>query len=132
MAPHFVTPSCFCISKQLLFCPCSNGLADPRSPSLTGRARSSEEAPSVLLYLGRVALPSATRGLDGVGLVLFFTQRAQRAQRFITFRIPRLRWSGRKLRYDKSSQRVLSTPSPPCGVLPPVSGGESVTTETLR
>ena len=32
---------------------------------------------------------------------------------------------GRKLRYDKSAQRVLSTPSPPCGVLP-LSQGEKV------
>ena len=47
-----------------------------------------------------------------LAMIIFFTQRAQRAQRFITFRIPRLRWSGRKLRYDKSAQRVLSTPSP--------------------
>ena len=34
-----------------------------------------------------------------------------------TFRISRLRWSGRKLRYDKSAQRVLSTPSPLRGTL---------------
>ena len=49
---------------------------------------------------------------------LFLTQRPQRAQSFITFPISRLRWSGRKLRYDKSAQRVLSTPSPtsPLGV----------------
>ena len=40
------------------------------TPSLTGRARSSEEAPSVLLCLGRGALPSATRGLAGVGPLL--------------------------------------------------------------
>ena len=40
-----------------------------------------------------------------------------------TFRIPRLRWSGRKLRYDKSAQRVLSTPSPPCGGCPHVAMG---------
>lgn len=32
------------------------------SPSLTGRARPSEEAPNVLLCLGRGALTSATRG----------------------------------------------------------------------
>ena len=42
---------------------------DP-TPSLTGRARTSEEAPSVLLCLGRGALPSATRGLAGVGPLL--------------------------------------------------------------
>ena len=40
------------------------------TPSLTGRARSSEEAPSVPLCLGRGALPSATRGLAGVGPLL--------------------------------------------------------------
>ena len=45
-------------------------------------------------------------------MIIFFTQRPQRAQRFIPFPISRLRWSGRKLRYDKSAQRVLSTPSP--------------------
>ena len=44
-----------------------------------------------------------------LAMIIFFTQRAQR---FITFPISRLRWSGRKLRYDKSAQRVLSTPSP--------------------
>ena len=45
-------------------CPISRTLY---SPSLTGRARSSEEALNVLLCLGRGALPSETRGLDGVG-----------------------------------------------------------------
>ena len=40
------------------------------SPLHKGRARSSEEAPSVLLCLGRGALPSATRGLAGVGPLL--------------------------------------------------------------
>ena len=39
------------------------------TPSPCGRARSSEEAPSVLLCLGRGALPSATRGQDGEGSV---------------------------------------------------------------
>ena len=34
----------------------------------TGRARSSEDGLNVHLCLGRGALPSATRGLDGVGL----------------------------------------------------------------
>ena len=47
-----------------------------------------------------------------LAMIIFFTQRPQRAQRVIPFRITRLRWSGRKLRYDKSAQRVLSTPSP--------------------
>ena len=41
------------------------------SPSLTGRARSSEEALNVLLCLGRGELSSSTRGLDGVGLFPF-------------------------------------------------------------
>ena len=41
--------------------------AEHYTPSPCGRARSSEEAPSVLLCLGRGALPSATRGLAGVG-----------------------------------------------------------------
>ena len=44
--------------------------------------------------------------------VFVFTQRVQRAQSFISPCVSRLRWSGRKLRYDKSAQRVLSTPSP--------------------
>ena len=52
-------------------------------------------------------------------MIIFFTQRAQR---FITFRVSRLRWSGRKLRYDKSAQRVLSTPS--ASLVRPVSGGQ--------
>ena len=47
-----------------------------------------------------------------LAMIIFFTQRPQRAQRFIHFPISRLRWSGRKLRHDKSAQRVLSTPSP--------------------
>ena len=38
------------------------------APSLTGRTGSSEEALNVLLCLVREALPSATRGLVGVGL----------------------------------------------------------------
>ena len=36
-------------------------------PPIEGRARSSEEAPNVLLCLGRGELPSSTRGLDGEG-----------------------------------------------------------------
>ena len=46
--------------------------------------------------------------------------RKERKERKVlfTFRIPRLRWSGRKLRYDKSAQRVLSTPSPLRGTRP--------------
>ena len=44
---------------------------------------------------------------------LFLTQRPQRAQSFISPCISRLCWSGRKLRYDKSAQRVLSTPLRP-------------------
>ena len=47
-------------------CPISRTLY---SPSLTGRARSSEEALNVLLCLGRGELSSSTRGLDGVGPV---------------------------------------------------------------
>ena len=47
--------------------------------------------------------------------VLFFTQRPQRAQSFILFRVSRLRWSGRKLRYDKSAQSVYPPPPPPAG-----------------
>ena len=46
-------------------------------------------------------------------MIIFFTQRPQRAQRFITFPISRLRWSGRKLRYDKSAQRVYPPPYVP-------------------
>ena len=45
-------------------------------------------------------------------MIIFLTQRAQRAQRFYPHSYSRLRWSGRKLRYNKSAQRVLSTPSP--------------------
>ena len=36
-------------------------------PPIEGRTRSSEEAPNVLLCLGRGELPSSTRGLDGEG-----------------------------------------------------------------
>ena len=53
---------------------------------------------------------------------------AESAKFYFPFRISRLRWSGRKLRYDKSAQRVLSTPSPLRGTTP-VSGVESVTTD---
>ena len=41
--------------------------AHPFPPSLTGRTRSLEEAPNVLLYLVRGALSSATRGQAGMG-----------------------------------------------------------------
>jgi hypothetical protein len=45
--------------------------------------------------------------------VFLFSRKDRREHKVLfTFRIPRLRWSGRKLRYDKSAQRVLSTPSP--------------------
>ena len=54
-----------------------------------------------------------------------FARRVRKERRdLFPFRIPRWRWSGRKLRYDKSSQRVLSTPSPLRGTTP-VSGVES-------
>ena len=53
-------------------------------------------------------------------LTMIIFSRKERKERKVlfTFRIPRLRWSGRKLRYDKSAQRVLSTPSPPAGYYP--------------
>ena len=57
---------------------------------------------------------------------LFCTQRARRAPS-LSLCVSRWRWRGRKLRYDKRAQRVYPPP-PPCGVLAPVSGGESVTT----
>ena len=44
--------------------------------------------------------------------VLFSRKDRRERKVLFTFRIPRLHWSGRKLRYDKSAQRVLSTPSP--------------------
>ena len=61
---------------------------------------------------------------DDCWVIYIFTQRAQRAQRFYPHSYLRLRWSGRKLRYDERAQRVYPPP-PPCGVLAPVSGGES-------
>ena len=61
----------------------------------------------------------ATEGVDSFPFsFLYLTQRPQRAQSLILFRVSRLRWRSRKLRYDKSAQRVLSTP-PPLG--PPLS-----------
>ena len=48
-----------------------------------------------------------------LAMIIFLTQRPQRAQRFIPFRITRFRWRGRELRYDKSAQRVLSPPYVP-------------------
>ena len=39
-------------------------------------------------------------------MIYIFTQRAQRAQRFYPHSYSRLRWSGRKLRYDERAQRV--------------------------
>ena len=53
---------------------------------------------------------------------------AESAEFFIFFSVLRWRWRDRKLRYDERAQRVYPPP-PPCGVLTPVSGGESVTTE---
>ena len=63
---------------------------------------------------------------------MFLFSRKDRRERIVlfTFRISRLRWSGRKLRYDKSAQRVYPPP-PPCGVLAPVSGGETDPSPTL-
>ena len=59
----------------------------------------------------------------------FFARRLRRERRvYIFFSVLRWRWRGRKLRYDERAQRVYPPP-PPCGVLTPVSGGESVTTE---
>ena len=56
--------------------------------------------------------------VDSFRYRFFISRRSQRVQRFILIRVSRLRWSGRKLRYDKSAQRVLSTPSPPAGYYP--------------
>ena len=58
------------------------------------------------------------RPLREIKIRVFLFSRKDRRERKVlfTFRISRLRWSGRKLRYDKSAQRVLSTPSPPAGV----------------
>ena len=62
-------------------------------------------------------------------VISFFARRLRRERRvFIFFSVLRWRWRGRKLRYDESAQRVYPPP-PPCRVLTPVSGGESVTTE---
>ena len=44
---------------------------------------------------------------------LLFSRKDRRERKVLfTFRIPRWRWSGRKLRYDKSAQRVYPPPSP--------------------
>ena len=53
------------------------------------------------------------RPLREIKIIVFCFSRKDRRERKVlfTFRIPRLRWRGRKLRYDKSAQRVLSTPS---------------------
>ena len=62
---------------------------------------------------------------------LFSRKERKERKVLFTFRISRWRWSGRKLRYDKSAQSFYPPP-PPCGVLPPVSGGESVTTDGYK
>ena len=72
-----------------------------------------------------VCLGSSASSASFIIAFCFFTQSTQRAQRFILIRVSRLRWSGRKLRYDKRAQRVLSTPSA-LRARPPVSGGQSV------
>ena len=47
---------------------------------------------------------------------LLFSRKDRRERKVLfTFRISRLRWSGRKLRYDKSAQRVFIHPLPPAG-----------------
>ena len=48
-----------------------------------------------------------------LAMIIFLTQRPQRAQSFISPCVSRLRWSGRKLRYDKSAQRVYPPPYVP-------------------
>ena len=45
-------------------------------------------------------------------MIIFSRKDHKERKVLFTFRISRWRWSGRKLRYDKSAQRVLSTPSP--------------------
>ena len=93
---------------------------------------------SPLRPLSRVASDYSSDSVVGIGtlrplrplreikIIVFCFSRKDRRERKVlfTFRIPRLRWSGRKLRYDKSAQSVYPPP-PPCGVLPPVSGGET-------
>ena len=60
--------------------------------------------------------------------VFLFSRKDRRERKdLFTFRISRLRWSGRKLHYDKSAQRVLSTPSPLRGTTPGVETDPSPT-----
>ena len=54
------------------------------------------------------------RNINFIGI--FHAKSAESAK--FSIHVLRLRWRSRKLRYDKSAQRVLSTPSP-CGVLFP-------------
>ena len=57
--------------------------------------------------------------------MIIFSRKDRRERKVLfTFRISRWRWSGRKLRYDKSAQRVLSTPSVASLLVHPVSGGQ--------
>ena len=52
----------------------------------------------------------ATEGVDSFRYRFFISRRGRKERKVLfPFRIPRWRWSGRKLRYDKSAQRVLAT-----------------------
>ena len=64
------------------------------------------------------------RPLREIKIRVFLFSRKDRRERKVlfTFRISRLRWSGRKLRYDKSAQRVFIHPLPPAGYYPCLRG----------
>ena len=70
-------------------------------------------------------------GKENIRVVaICLTQRTQRAQSFVSLCVSRWRWSGRKLCYDKSAQRVLFHPLPPTGYSP-LSQGESLLQQNI-
>ena len=67
-----------------------------------------------------------------ISVFLFFTQTAKSAEFLFPLSYFTLALKGgRKLRYDKV-RKAFYPPPPPCGVLAPISGGESVTTGDIK
>ena len=67
-----------------------------------------------------------------ISVFLFFTQTAKSAEFLFPLSYFTLALKGgRKLRYDKV-RKAFYPPPPPCGVLAPISGGESVTTGNIK
>ena len=59
-------------------------------------------------------------------MIYIFHAKTAKTAEFFHF-IPRWRWRGRKLRYDRRTQRLDDSSTPSASLVPPVSGGQLVT-----